>query len=122
MALIRATLRAVLAEQRAVRESDALKRALLGLALDADYVFDLHCDGEALLHLYASRWQADEARELGAELGAATILLEEDPGGSPFDGLRGAVVEAARGAGRRSGAAGLFCDHGGTTRSGGCER
>lgn len=85
VALIRATLHAVLAEQRAMRETDALKRALLDLALDADYVFDLHCDGEALLHLYASHWQADAALELGAELGAAAILLEEEPGGGPFD-------------------------------------
>ena len=83
--LIRSILRAVLAEQRAVREADALKLALLGQAIDADFVFDLHCDGEALLHLYASRWQADEARALGAELGAAAILLEEEPGGNPFD-------------------------------------
>lgn len=83
--LIRETLCAVLAEQRVVRETEALKRALLGLAIDADFVFDLHCDGEALLHLYASRWQRDEAVELGAELGAAAILLEEEPGGNPFD-------------------------------------
>ena len=85
VASIRATLRTVLAEQRAAREADALKLALLGQAIDADFVFDLHCDGEALLHLYSSRWQADEARALGAELGAAAILLEEEPGGNPFD-------------------------------------
>ncbi|QQS55366.1 MAG: succinylglutamate desuccinylase/aspartoacylase family protein [Candidatus Competibacteraceae bacterium] len=85
-ALVRATLRTVLAEQRVARETDVLKLALLGQAIDADFVFDLHCDSESLLHLYASRWQADEARTLGAELGAAAILLEEDPGGNPFDG------------------------------------
>jgi len=85
VARIRETLRAVWAEQRAVREAEALKLALLGLAIDADFVFDLHCDGEALLHLYASRWQTAEARDLGAELGAATLLLEEEPGGNPFD-------------------------------------
>jgi predicted deacylase len=85
VALIRETLRAVLAEQRATRETEALKRALLGLAIDADLVFDLHCDGEALLHLYASGRQRDRAVELGAELGAAAILLEDEPGGNPFD-------------------------------------
>lgn len=84
-ALIRETLREVLAELPAVRETDALKRTLLGLALDADLVFDLHCDSEALLHLYASRWQQDDAQTLGAELGAAVVLLEEEPGGHPFD-------------------------------------
>lgn len=85
VALIRQTIQAVLAEQRPTRESHALKLALLGAAIDADYVFDLHCDSESLLHLYASRRQADEAQALGAELGAAAVLLEEDPGGHPFD-------------------------------------
>ena len=85
VALIRETLRAVLAEQRAARETGALKLELLRLAIDADLVIDLHCDGEALLHLYASRWQRDDALALGAELGAASILLEAEPGGNPFD-------------------------------------
>ena len=85
IAIVRETLRAVLAEQRAIRETSALKLALLSLAVDADYVFDLHCDSESLLHLYTSRWHSDEGRVLGAELGAAAILLEDDPGGNPFD-------------------------------------
>lgn len=83
--LVRETLRAALAEQRAARETVALKLELLRLAIDADLVIDLHCDGEALLHLYASRWQRDDALALGAELGAASILLEAEPGGNPFD-------------------------------------
>ena len=85
VARIRKVLQAVLAEQTAVRETDALKQELLRLALDADFVFDLHCDGEALLHLYASRQQREDAIELGADLGAMAILLEEEPGGYPFD-------------------------------------
>ena len=84
-ARIREALQTALAEQTAVRETDALKRELLRLALDADLVFDLHCDGEALLHLYASQWQRDDAIELGADLGAMAILLEQEPGGNPFD-------------------------------------
>ena len=85
VALIRQTLRSVLAEQPAARETEALKRALLSQAIDADFVFDLHCDGEALLHLYASQWQREEAMELGAEVGAAAVLLEQEAGGNPFD-------------------------------------
>ncbi len=82
---IRQTLRAILAEQRPVRETDALKLALLDLAIDADWVFDLHCDSESLLHLYASHWHTQGVQALGAELGAAVILLEKNPGGTPFD-------------------------------------
>ncbi|MDS4027695.1 MAG: M14 family metallopeptidase [Candidatus Contendobacter sp.] len=85
IARIREVLQAVVAEQAAARETDALKLELLRLAVDADWVFDLHCDGEALLHLYASQWQRDDAIKLGADLGAAAILLEEEPGGNPFD-------------------------------------
>ena len=85
VALIRGALQAVLAAQNPVRETTALKQILLSLAIDADFVFDLHCDSEALLHLYASQQQCAEAAELGAELGAAAILLEEEPGGRPFD-------------------------------------
>ncbi len=90
VALIRQTLRTVLAEQSAVREAEALKLALLDLAIDADFVFDLHCDCEALLHLYASKGQRDQAMSLGAELGAAVVLLEQEPGGNPFDEACGA--------------------------------
>ena len=104
VALIRATLRAVLAAQSAPRESDVLQHALLGLALDADIVLDLHCDSEALLHLYASRWQREDAVTLGAELGVAAVLLEENAGGQPFDEacagpwwmLRAALAEEGR--------------------------
>lgn len=85
VALIRSALQAVLAAQNPVRETTALKQRLLSLAIDADFVFDLHCDSEALLHLYASQSQRAEAAALGAELGAAAILLEEEPGGRPFD-------------------------------------
>lgn len=85
VALIRSALQAVLAAQNPVRETTALKQKLLSLAIDADFVFDLHCDSEALLHLYASQSQRAEAAALGAELGAAAILLEEEPGGRPFD-------------------------------------
>ena len=85
VARIREALQAVLAERAAERETDALKLALLRLAMEADLVFDLHCDGEALLHLYASQWQRDDAIELGADLGAMAILLEAEPGGHPFD-------------------------------------
>ena len=85
VALIRSALQAVLAAQNPVRETTALKQRLLSLAIDADFVFDLPCDSAALLHLYASQSQRAEAAALGAELGAAAILLEEEPGGRPFD-------------------------------------
>ncbi len=67
------------------READDLKIRLLGLAIDADIVLDLHCDFAALMHLYASRHHRELAEALGRELGAAVLMLEEEAGGRPFD-------------------------------------
>jgi predicted deacylase len=85
VALVRRALLQTLAELPRVRETDALKATLLSLSIDADLVFDLHCDSEAQLHLYASKHHREQAMALGAELGADPVLLEEDPGGVPFD-------------------------------------
>jgi len=85
VARIRTALREALAELPAAGEAECLKHELLGLALDADLVLDLHCAGESLQHLYGSRWQTQETSALGAELGAAAVVLEGEPGGVCFD-------------------------------------
>jgi predicted deacylase len=68
-----------------LKEVDVLKNTLLGLSIDADLVFDLHCDLEALLHLYAPTYHRETALALGAEMGAQAILLETDPSEGAFD-------------------------------------
>ena len=84
-----ATVRAALVESAESltprREADRLKARLLALSVDADYVLDLHCDGQSLLHLYASARQEETALALATDLGAPLVLLEQDPGGAPFD-------------------------------------
>ncbi len=87
VAAIRSALALALHDQPAVGETESLKRILLGMALDADLVFDLHCDSEALPHVYASTWQADDAAALGADLSARAVLLDlpEGTGGLSFD-------------------------------------
>jgi predicted deacylase len=67
------------------RERDAMVAALLRLSIDSDYVLDMHCDDEALLHIYAAQHDRDTAVELGSELGADVVLLEQEAGGAPFD-------------------------------------
>jgi hypothetical protein len=69
----------------ATTPEDHLRRALLSLAIDADIVLDLHCDGEAVPHLYALTPQADVASRLAARLGAGALLLAEISGDDPFD-------------------------------------
>lgn len=82
---VRAALREAIAEQPAATELDSLRRTLLALASDADLVLDLHCDHDALLHLYTApaAWTAVEplARLLGAEV----CLLADDGGDQPFE-------------------------------------
>jgi predicted deacylase len=80
--------RALLDAATALRSNDPaveLKNRLMQLAADAHVVLDLHCDSEAVMHLYALTPQADLATELGACLGARAILLATESGDWPFD-------------------------------------
>lgn len=83
--LIREALVGEAAKLEVHSEFDGLRKALFELSVTADMVFDLHCDNEALMHLYSSARHRDLAGELACDLGAPVVLLEEDPGGSPFD-------------------------------------
>ncbi|HYH22145.1 MAG TPA: succinylglutamate desuccinylase/aspartoacylase family protein [Azospirillum sp.] len=83
--LVRKALRAAHAEHRPTGEVGALRHALLGLALDADLVLDLHCDNESVMHLYTGDALWPEAAGLAAELGCRAALLARESGGHPFD-------------------------------------
>ncbi len=84
---IRAALVGAIAAVPALRPVDRLKRELALRAVAADLVLDLHCDAEAVVHLYTLTQLADVFRPLGAELGARAILTAELSGGDPFDEL-----------------------------------
>jgi predicted deacylase len=62
-----------------------LKQQLLLNAVECDIVLDLHCDSEAVVHLYALDVHAPLVAELGARLGAQAVLLAMDSGDGPFD-------------------------------------
>jgi predicted deacylase len=66
-------------------EAAYLKHRLLTLAYDADIVLDLHCDDQALIHVYLGTPLWSEAADLSAQLGAELTLLAEDSGVTPFD-------------------------------------
>jgi predicted deacylase len=82
---IRATLVTLLDEHPPLGELASLRRLLMREAIDADYVLDLHCDNDALLHLYlgAARWP--DGADLSADLGSVATLLAAESGGTPFD-------------------------------------
>ncbi len=83
--IIRAALRRQVAALPTLREGEALKALLLSHSIDADYVIDIHCDHEALLHLYAPRDQRALAQQLAADMHCMALLLEDDPGGEAYD-------------------------------------
>jgi predicted deacylase len=83
--LIRAHARDAVAAWTPATDADTLKKTLLGMAIDADIVLDLHCDNEAVLHVYAGTPLADAVAPLSAYLDAHALLLAREAGGEPFD-------------------------------------
>lgn len=82
---IRAALGARIAKMPVNTELACLKANLARLAHDCDLVLDLHCDDEALLHLYMQPSHWDAYQDLAAEIGARAALLCEDSGANSFD-------------------------------------
>ncbi|MDJ0946013.1 MAG: M14 family metallopeptidase [Kiloniellales bacterium] len=89
---IRAALRAIVAGRREALPPDQLGAELIDHRLrlaqeaaDSDLVLDLHCDLEALMHIFLipAHWPA--ARDIVAELGCRAALLAADSGGGSFD-------------------------------------
>ncbi|MBL0919290.1 MAG: succinylglutamate desuccinylase/aspartoacylase family protein [Hydrogenophaga sp.] len=66
-------------------ELEGLRRQLLLLAHDADVVLDMHCDWEAVLHLYAEEACWKPLAPLAWLLGCRAVLIARDSGGGPFD-------------------------------------
>ena len=84
-ALIRAALCDAASGLPATTGAEDLRRRLLQMAVGADIVLDLHCDTDAVMHLYALTPQRSIAEQLGAALGAQAVLLATDSGGWSFD-------------------------------------
>lgn len=85
IALIRHEALAILAQWQPANEAAALKKTLQTLAIDADIVLDLHCDNQAVMHLYTGTPLADATMPLARYLGAQALLLSVLSGDDPFD-------------------------------------
>ena len=83
--LIREAIRAELSLAPASTELSALRKTLLSLAFDADIVLDLHCDSEAVMHLYTLTPLWPRIEPLARLLDAKATLLATESGDSPFD-------------------------------------
>jgi len=87
VALIRDALGEILADRasNAATEAEYLKLTLMRFAADADLVLDLHCDDDALVHLYLPEHLWPDASDLAADLNCPVTLLADESGGNPFD-------------------------------------
>ncbi len=68
-----------------VSARDQLRLLTMLEAFDADYVFDLHCDDNALNHMFIVPQLMPEYKDLADWFGAKAILTCEKSGGSSFD-------------------------------------
>jgi predicted deacylase len=85
VALIRDALRDAAAALPARSALESLRRTLLGLSIDADIVLDLHCDSQAVMHLYTETSAWPQVEPLARFLGAQAALLADVSGDHPFD-------------------------------------
>jgi predicted deacylase len=83
--LVRTALDAALAAWEVSGPADSLRQHLLALGLAADVVLDLHCDSEAVMHLYTQPSSVAPLAPLIALTGCRAVLLADVSGGNPFD-------------------------------------
>jgi predicted deacylase len=83
--LIRHSLRRALEAQVASTQLQSQRLTLQRLACDADMVLDLHCDFEAVEHLYTTPEAWPQVESLARYLGSQASLLATDSGGQSFD-------------------------------------
>ncbi len=103
VATVRRLVGAWLEQWQPASELDSLRRQLLLLAHDADLVLDLHCDNDAVIHLYSEEACWPPLEPLARLLGCHAVLLARESGGGPFDerlsGLWWQLAAALRAAG-----------------------
>lgn len=85
VATVRAAVAAHLAQWQPANTLHSLRKTLVQLAFDADIVLDLHCDCEAVLHLYTENPCWPRLEPLARLLGARAVLLAQHAGGVSFD-------------------------------------
>lgn len=93
VALIRNAALAALRAMEPMNELQTMRVELMKLAVDADVVLDLHCDQEAILHVFTSERDLGGAVEtLSADLGAPSTMYNQPyPSALTFSGVNGAL-------------------------------
>lgn len=77
---VRAAMRQALDAQAPTTELQSQRQVLMTLSHDADLVLDLHCDFEAVMHLYVEEPMIDQVLPLARYLGARAVLWARGSG------------------------------------------
>ncbi|QGZ65635.1 succinylglutamate desuccinylase/aspartoacylase family protein [Paraburkholderia acidisoli] len=77
--LVRETLVALVDAQQPVNEFKSLQKTLMRLAIDADYVFDLHTELEACVCLVVAPWTQAPLADFIAELDPRMVHVTDTP-------------------------------------------
>ena len=83
--LIRKTMAQWIDAQQPRSAAEQLRLFLLRESHDAEFVLDLHCDSDSLLHIFTSPELMPELQDLADWMGAAAVLTAADSGGGSFD-------------------------------------
>ena len=91
--LIRKAALAALKAMTPVNELQTMRVEIMKLAVDSDIVLDLHCDSEAILHIFGSERDLGGAiQELACDLGALSTMYNQPyPEALTFSGVNGAL-------------------------------
>ena len=83
--LVRAAMARYLNHWTPATELLSLRKSLLTLAHDADYMLDLHCDCEGVMHFYTEEACWPQLEPLARLLGSQAVLLAKNSGSGPID-------------------------------------
>lgn len=83
--VVRDAIRAWLAQANPVTALQQQQHIVLQEAYDADFVLDLHCDNDSLMHIFSVPQSTEVMQSLSDWMGAAATLMAEDSGGHSFD-------------------------------------
>jgi len=83
--LVRAAVKACLLETTPVTAVDKLRHAVMLETHDCDIVLDLHCDDQALNHIFIVPQLMPHFQDLADWMEAVAVLTAEDSGGGSFD-------------------------------------
>jgi hypothetical protein len=83
--IIREEMLAQIDSKKIYKEEAALKKILFKMACVCDIVLDLHCDSDAVLHMYTHERLWPNLSDLAAEIGSECHLISPAAGGETFD-------------------------------------